>query len=116
MLVSALLAGCSGGPALEGLFNNERDYDASFAAHVQAWERAIGTTADINDVRRTFEVRGGGCDVTDGSASLSCGVEVVPRYPSIFTKRIIWTMSFGQAGAGRVRLQETRLDRLGWDL
>lgn len=116
LLGFATLAACTGGGAVDGLFNNERDFDAAYAAHVQAWDREIGNSADVEIVREAFRVRGGDCAVPSGFTFLDCAVDVPPRYPSISTRRIMWTMRFEPESARRVRLHETKLHHLGFDL
>jgi hypothetical protein len=116
VLTCTSLAACTGGHAVHGLFNNERDYDAAYAAHLQAWDRTLGRSARIEDVREAFQARGGACAVPNGFTVLDCGLDVLPRYPSILTRRIFWTMTFVPEDTGRVRLRETKLYHLGSDL
>ena len=116
VLACAILAGCTGGEAIEGLFNNERDHGAAYAAHRAAWDRAIGSSASIEDVRNAFQSRGGDCMVPSGLTFLDCGVDVPPRYPSISIRRIMWTMRFQPEDDERVGLVDSKLYHLGADL
>jgi hypothetical protein len=99
---------------VDGLFNNERSYETAYAEHLGAWEKQIGRTAASGAVEDAFVRRGGGCEWS-GPLNFECRVEVEPRSPSLFTQRIIWSMSFIRQGGDRMLLRDTRLDSLGWD-
>jgi hypothetical protein len=107
-------AACSSGPALNGLLNNERHYERAYSVHLEAWDKQVGPSPSARKVEIVFRERGGGCTWTTRDQFV-CVVDVEPRYLSL-TQRIIWSMSFAQEGADRVRLLDTRLDHLGCDL
>lgn len=116
LLATSLITGCTGGPAIEGMFNNDPDYEAAYSAHAQHWEDVVGTSADSATVQHAFRSRGGGCTMRRGSGLLDCAVDVLPEYPSLFTRRIMWSMTFASDHDNRVRLRETNLHHLGLDL
>jgi hypothetical protein len=110
---TALLTACTGAEPVDGAFNNNPAYDAAYAAHAKAWTRDIGRSADIAKVRKAFYIRGGECGVAKGSSTLDCALDVPPRYPSLLTRRIMWSMTFAPEEKGRVRVQQTTLYHLG---
>lgn len=106
-------AACSSGPAVERLFNNERDYERAYSAHLAAWDRQVGRSTSAREVEDVFRQRGGECSWAQNQ--LGCAVDVRPRYLSL-TQRIMWSMSFVQDDGNRVRLVDARLHHLGFDV
>ncbi|MFD1949267.1 hypothetical protein ACFSGX_00625 [Sphingomonas arantia] len=109
------LSGCSGGPSRDGIFNNIDDYDLAIRRHEAAWLAALGQNPTVSRIDQVVRDQGGSCSAGD-SGGFSCAAVVKPRWPSVFTLAIQWTLAFERRENGRVSAVRADRTKLGWDL
>jgi hypothetical protein len=108
------LEGCSGGPRIKGLFNNNADYHAAIKEHNKAWAEQFEGSVSKAQVDAVVRRAGGECSYDYGN--LSCVVDTKPSWPSFFLTRHFWHVKLQPVGWGRFSLQSSHVDLLGWDL
>jgi hypothetical protein len=116
LILTAMLSACAGGAASDGLFNNDANADRALASHGRAWSANVGDPAGEKEIRAVFARHGGECGPPSNAPTFACAVDVPPRYPSLFTRRVMWSMTFVRETKGRARIQRTDVDHLGLDL